>query len=237
LLFFYSFLIKRSPIVVIRVPERQIGKPYAQITSAVRCLADDFGLRVIVDGSRNSLPPELLTTKRQMVIDVEPMSKEQIESIPELKVLICFLKIYNFDEAVWKVLGGSPTDYLKLKEYVHGNLLLYDAKCNKVVVELKNRIHSVLSDSLNKYILNSSKNTDKIIEIFKEKKIIKIPKSELRAMGFSLDYSNKVFHEVKPEGRWFVEPSTPAISLIISENVHDDNGVFELSEKLFRIAP
>ena len=31
LLFFYSFLSKRSPIVVIRVPERESGEPYAQV--------------------------------------------------------------------------------------------------------------------------------------------------------------------------------------------------------------
>ena len=60
LLFFYSFLFKRSPIVVIRVPERQIGEPYAQVTAAVRDLADLYGLRVVVDGPPNSLPPKLL---------------------------------------------------------------------------------------------------------------------------------------------------------------------------------
>ncbi len=60
--------------------------------------------------------------------------------------------------------------------------------------------------------------------------------AELREMGFMLDDPNKVFREVKTEGRWFVEPSTPAISLILSENVQDDHGVYELSEKMFRIA-
>jgi hypothetical protein len=88
LLFFYSFLFKRSPIVVIRVPERESDEPYAQVTSAVRDLTDLYGLRVVVDGSPNSLPPTLLATKREMVVDVEPMSKELIDSIPEFKGLI-----------------------------------------------------------------------------------------------------------------------------------------------------
>ena len=65
LLFFYSFLFKRSPIVVIKVPERQIGEPYAQVTSAVRDLADLYDLRVVVDGSPNSLPPTLLATSEK----------------------------------------------------------------------------------------------------------------------------------------------------------------------------
>ena len=77
--------------MVIRVPERQSGEPYAQVTAAVRDLADLYGLRVVVDGSPNSLPPELLTTKRETVSAVEPMSKEQIVSIPEFKDLIDFL--------------------------------------------------------------------------------------------------------------------------------------------------
>jgi hypothetical protein len=46
------------------------------------------------------------------------MSKELIESIPEFKVLIDFLKKHNLDEPVWKVLGVSPIDYLKLKKLV-----------------------------------------------------------------------------------------------------------------------
>ena len=116
LLFFYSFLFKRSPIVVIRVPERLGGQNYADVPAAVRDLADLYGLRVVVDGSPNSLPPELLATKRETVVAVEPMSKEQIDSIPEFKDLIDFLKSHNLDEPVWKVLGGSPVDYLKLEE-------------------------------------------------------------------------------------------------------------------------
>ena len=98
--------------MAIRVPEHETGEPYAQVTSAVRDLADIYGLRVVVDGSPNSLPPELLTTKREIVIAVEPMSKEQIESIPDFKGLAGFLKSHNLDEPG---VGGSPADYLKLE--------------------------------------------------------------------------------------------------------------------------
>jgi len=73
---------------MIRVPERLSGQNYADVPAAVRDLADLYGLRVVVDGSPNSLPPELLATKRETVIAVELMSKEQIESIPEFKVTI-----------------------------------------------------------------------------------------------------------------------------------------------------
>jgi hypothetical protein len=221
--------------VVIRVPERQTGQSYADVTSAVRDLADDFGLRVVVDGPPNSIPPELIATKRETVIAVEPMSKEQIESIPEFKGLTDFLKSRNLDDPVWKVLGGSPADYLKLEEAITDNKLsLSDTASDEVVDQVKNYLQSVLSDTLNKNVANSSANTQAIIEVFRNKKTNKIPKMELKAMGLLLDYPNKVFCEVKTLGRWFVEPYSPAASLIISENVQDDDGVYELLEKLLK---
>ena len=101
--------------MVISVPERLSGQNYADAPAAVKDLADLYGLRVAVDGSSNSTPPELLATKREIVVVVEPMSKELIDSIPEFKDLIDFLKCHYLDEPVWTVLGGSPIDYLNLK--------------------------------------------------------------------------------------------------------------------------
>jgi hypothetical protein len=235
LLFFYSFLFKRPPIVVIRVPERLSDQKFADIPAAVRDLADLYGLRVVVDGSPNSFPPELLATKRETVIAVEPMLKEQIESIPEFKELIDFLKSHNLDEPVWKVLGGSPADYLKLKEaFIDNKLSLSDTASEVVVNQVKNHLQSVLSDSLNKNVLNSSLNTEQIIKIFREKKVNKIPMAELKAMGFLLDYPNKVFCEVKTIEDVYVVPASPAVSLIIMENIQNGVGVRELRDKLFK---
>ena len=221
--------------MVIRVPERQIGEPYALVTSAVRDLTDLYGLRVVVDGSPNSIPPTLLATKRETVIAVEPMTKEEIESIPEFKGLIALLKSHNLDEPVWKVLGGSPADYLKLEEAIADNKLsLSDTASEEVVNQVKNHLQSVLSDSLNKNVVKSNFNTIQIIKIFREKKIIRIPVTELKAMGLLLDFPNKVFREVKTMEDWYIVPSSPAISLIISENVQNGVGVRELRDKLFK---
>jgi len=220
--------------VVIRVPERQTGQNYADVTSAVRDLADLYGLRVVVDGSPNSIPPELLATKRETVIAVEPMSKEQIESIPEFKDLIVFLKSHNLDEPVWKVLGGSPADYLKLEEAIVDNKLsLSDTASDKVVNQVKDHLHSVLTKSLNR-ILKSSSTTKQIIKIFREKKIIMIPMPELEAEGFLLDYPNKVFREVVTMEDSYIVPSSSAVSLIITENIQNGEGVRKLRDKLFK---
>ncbi len=47
---------------------------------------------------------------------------------------------------------------------------------------------------------------------------------ELRLL---LDYPNKVFREVKTMGSWDIEPSSPAVSLIIAEKIQNDEGVRE----------
>ena len=114
-LFWYNFISKKAPIVVIRVPERVGDTKYADTPSAVRYLADEFGLRVVVDGSPNSLPPELLRTNRERVIDVEPMSRALLEGIPEFREFVDFLKKHNLDDAVWKVVGGCPAKFLQVK--------------------------------------------------------------------------------------------------------------------------
>ena len=229
-------MFKLPPIVVIRVPERQAGEPYAQVTAAVRSLVDDFGLRVIVDGSPNSIPPELLTTRRQTVMVVEPMSRDQIESIPEFQSLIAALKAHKLDGPVWSVFGGSPVDYFKLRETITKILALPPpaTASDEVVDQVKGVLLTILSDALNSNILNSSVNTKAIIRTFREKKVKKMSKAELEAKGLLLDYPNKVFREVKSSGRWFVEPATPAISLIITENVVDDDGVHNLLDELVR---
>jgi hypothetical protein len=221
--------------VVIRVPERLSGQDYADVPAAVRDLADLYGLRVVVDGSPNSLPPELLATKRQTVISVEPMSKEQIESIPEFKDLIDVLKSHNLDEPVWKVLGGSPVDYLKLDEaIIDTKLSLSDTASDVVVNQVKDHLQSVLSDTFNKNVLKSSSTTKHIIKIIREKKTTKIPNAELEAMGLFLDYPNKVFREVVTMEDSYIVPSSPAVSLIITENIQNGVGVRELRDKLFK---
>jgi hypothetical protein len=192
-----------------------------------------------VDGSPNSIPPELLTTDRETVIAVEPMSREEIESIPELEGFIGFLKSHRLDHRVdcpvWKVLGGSPAKYLKLKERID-ELSLSNTATDVIIEQVKNHLQSVLSDALNKNIAKSSSNTKAIINIFREKKKMKFAQMELEAMGFLLDFPNKVFREVMTLDGWFVESATSAVTLIISENVQNDAGVRELREKLFKEA-
>jgi hypothetical protein len=132
------------------------------------------------------------------------------------------------------VLGGSPADYLKLEEAIIDNKWsLSDTASDKVVNQVKDHLHSVLTKSLNS-ILKSSSTTKKIIEIFREEKTIMIPMPQLAAEGLLLDYPNKVFREVVTMEDSYIVPSSPAVSLIITENIQNGVGVRELRDKLFK---
>ena len=236
-LWWYSIFFFKPPIVLISVPERQSGRQYADLTSAVRSLVDDYRLRVIVDGSPNSIPPELLATNRERVITFEAMSRELLESIPEFQDFIHFLKSNGLDDGVWNVLGGNPAKYMDLEEPFKSrvtNLSKSDTATDVIIKEVKARIQSLLINALNDIIAKSSSNTKEIIKIFREKKAKKIPVTELESRGYLVDYPNKVFCEVEREDGKFVEPSTSAVALIINENIQDDPGVCALTEKLFQ---
>jgi hypothetical protein len=89
-----------------KVPERAEYDKYADVTGATRQLAEDYGLRVVVEGPHNSLPPKLLATMREEVMEVESMSRDAIESISEFHDLITFLRANGLADGVWSVLGG-----------------------------------------------------------------------------------------------------------------------------------
>jgi hypothetical protein len=230
-LWFYTLFL-RPPILVIRVPERQQGQQYADVTAAVRGLADEFGLRVIVDGSPNSIPPELQATKRQTNIFIMPMDRGMIESIPEYLNLIEFLREHKLDRAIWEVLGGSPQCYNILTEEV-SMLKKNNYPTVQIVEAVKNHIHSILLKALNKNIAKSSSNTKQILKLFRELKVVKSSVSEIEANGFLLDYPNKVFREVETNKHFYVEPTSPAVKLIIAENISNNDDVAALVEKIF----
>lgn len=107
------------PIVVLRIGERGDGQDFAEIPGAARELAG-FGLRVLVDGSANSLPPELFRTTRQIVLELEDMPLETLRRIPAFAGLFDMLRVENLESAVWGVLGGVPADYEELVAMLKG---------------------------------------------------------------------------------------------------------------------
>ena len=87
-IFWYRlFTLGRSPIVVINATERNARQDYACLAGAVRTLVDKYKLRVIVDGTPNSLDETLLRTEREQVFDIKPLTREMICQLEQLQEL------------------------------------------------------------------------------------------------------------------------------------------------------
>ena len=90
------------------VKERKDGFGFVDLTGAVRDLREVYKLKVIVDASPNSVPEQLLTTERQLILEVPPMDRAMIETLPQLQVLMNVLKKEDLVDVAWEVLGGIP---------------------------------------------------------------------------------------------------------------------------------
>ena len=105
----------RTPAtVVLNAAERKPTQAFADLDSAARALADGYGLRVVIDASDNSLPEFAKPMKREDVIEVGPMSRDVLESVPDLAELLSALQTADLADVVWAYVGGVPAKYLQL---------------------------------------------------------------------------------------------------------------------------
>jgi hypothetical protein len=102
------------PTIVLQAGERLPGEGYAAISGSCRALVE-FGFRVIVDASHNSLSDSATATKRELVLVVEPMAREMLENLEGLGGVIGALREAKLDGVMWGIVGGNPADYFGLK--------------------------------------------------------------------------------------------------------------------------
>ena len=114
-LWWHHLLFRTPATVVLQAAERKPSQVHADLDSAARALSRDFGMRVVVDASNNSLPSAALATLRKMVLDVEPMPRATLEALPELAPLLAALRKACLADTVWAVAGGVPALYLQLR--------------------------------------------------------------------------------------------------------------------------
>jgi hypothetical protein len=111
-LFFYKLFRFPAPVVIMHIAERGNGLlPSDAITGAVREVREKYGLIVVVDAPPNSAPESLLTTHRQFVITIEPLTREQVISLPQFSTLVKELEEAKLLDAAWMVLGGNPAEW------------------------------------------------------------------------------------------------------------------------------
>lgn len=107
-------ILYRKPIVVISVDERKTGMVYAQISSAARSITE-MGCKVILDVSDDAYQNE--PNLREIILDVDLMSKDQLLSIDEYKNIFDKCKDQELKELMFALLGGNPQYYNQISVY------------------------------------------------------------------------------------------------------------------------
>jgi hypothetical protein len=194
---------------VLRAGERRDGQDYADIPGAVRELAG-FGLRVVVDGSTNSLPPEVLATKRQRVLELEPMPRDTLRSIPEYVDLFDLLHAEGLEDVAWQVLGGVPADY--------DELLSSKKECNERSAYRRVIVDYILDEvgkaiSRRDRMLAAHPAMEAILDEFKSK--TEVPESLLNKKGIVNPSPNKVLRVVLRNHVAVLVPSDAAVALVL----------------------
>ena len=211
-LFWYKSFHGSSPTVVMAMSERTAGSGYAQVTGAVRTLAE-LGVRVIVDASPNSAPPDLTTTKRQIEINISVMTSDQMRSIPELRALFRRLDPMGLSEVVLELIGGNPADFHQLAR------VLAKSDCTDIpgAVEAFLVERVVEADRRLKAMLPGNQKFKKIFELLGKQK--PVATSELSERDLQLPTPCKVLRmRTLDDGNDVVVPSSPLVSLLLQHS-------------------
>jgi hypothetical protein len=230
-IFWYRlFTLGRSPIVVINAAERKVGQDYAGLTGAVRTLVDDYKLRVVVDGSPNSLDETLLRTKRQSVFDIKPMTKEVVWQIGQLQDLFKYAKEAGLEDSMFAVLGGIPADYEEI--WRNSKIDLQAGRDAKEVIGA--HLCAAISAAID--LVNDSKkkgnDMEEIIKLFDKEKMW-IQCTTLTDKKLERPTPDKVFRQVKQSGISVLIPASNAIGIVLQHNLTEEPSLTEL-EKLLK---
>jgi hypothetical protein len=109
---FRLFNFGNSPIVYLNAmkPKNQLQRP-AKIIDAAAYLVAEYGIRVIVEGQPEAFDEYLYFSRRSDIIEVQPMSKEVLRSVPQYRELRQIIKDKNLCCLVDEVFAGVPGKY------------------------------------------------------------------------------------------------------------------------------
>ena len=133
-IWWYRFLFRRRPILVIPADERSVDQKYAELPQAARQLAD-YNVFVIIDASNNAIPTRF--TERELIYEMQPMPDEIITTLPQLIKLFDFLKLTNLYEDVLATCGGvvAKIEKLNVQCNLNGNEDEQEIEKRKGIIE------------------------------------------------------------------------------------------------------
>lgn len=220
-LFWYGLFLRAPPIVILRVAERMDLDNYAEVPSAARELAH-LGLRVLIDGSTNSLPIETLNTKREVVMDLEPMTKEVICNIPEYQELLEELRKNDLFDVVWAIIGGVPADFQKLSQ----KWKLNDSR--DIVAVAYEYVCELLAKSISKVdlMLAEFSNMQPILDRFKGSSAVS--HTVLRDQQVKRPSPDKVLRTVLRGGNVVLIPADASMAFVLQNQLRQTPSLNEL---------
>jgi hypothetical protein len=228
-LWWHHFLFRQPATVVLQAAEREPTQQHAGLTSSARALTHDFGARVLIDASNNSLPDAATATKREDVLEVEPMQRELLEALPKLQSLHVALKSAELADVVWVCIGGNPADYESLAiKYMRqpGDLELV------VALFVQNLIGKAI-DNVSSAVA-SNKRLQALFDKFRESS--EVPSAILMEMELVRPSPDKVLRVVKMRtsagsrggGRRVLIPADAATALVLRNGITDPPSLKEL---------
>jgi hypothetical protein len=225
------FTFGRSPIVILEASERKVGQEYADLTGAVRTLVEKYKLRVVVDGSPNSLDESLLRTKRQRVFDIKPMTREMIWQLDQLQDFFEYVKEAGLEDIVFAVLGGNPADYEELWDNTKTHLQNEQDAREVIGTHLCAQIYAAIK--LVKDSKSKTNDMDEIIKLFdKDKNLIL---SKYLTNKFQRPTPDKLFREEERDGVPVLIPASNSIGIVLCHSLTKKPTLNELEELLKKV--
>jgi hypothetical protein len=201
------FTFGSTPVVVIHVAERFVGKETVDLTNAVRHLAEEYQIRVIVKGEPNSIDASLLRTNRADVVEIQPMTKDMIWSLPQLQDLFKIAKEEGLEHVLWAVFGGNPSKYEVI--WSHYSLLFEDG------IDKKQLLGKLICKEIEICInLVRDSNLHEIIALF-DPYTQMILGSSLKSKNLKRPFPDQIFREFMKDGVSVLIPSSSAILTVL----------------------
>jgi hypothetical protein len=211
------FACGNRPVVVLNLAERSHAEEYAHVTGAVRVLAEEFKLRVIVDASPNAIEAALLKTNRCIEVNVDPMPETVIQSVPEFTEVQRWLQEANLLETVMELFNGYPVYWNKLVNAGNvGGWAALDPDRRKQ--ELESTIFTMYKKEVSELerFAHDDKDLLSVADLF-FKNNNKLPFVGLGTHGLRRPRPDKTFRLVEDEstGGLLLEPANPMLYYIL----------------------
>jgi hypothetical protein len=218
-LFFFKLFGGVRPTVLFRVRERSAGNTFAQITAATRTLVGQ-GYRIVIDASPNSVEPEAMATRRQLLLEMDEMSREVVMRAPEFKAMFERLAKVGLDELVWQTLGGVASSMVRLATKMS------DAKDESIKRIVETTVRHELEKSVDLVRKCSADVEAKLLPLFIDNEYVS--KSVVKELGIVLAAPetgpDKVLRNVTSKDAFV--PASPEMGFVLRHRLYQ-KGMFE----------